>query len=463
MPQKIRMANYYILDTSVLLFDPKSILSFKENHVVVPETVLKELDKKKNLNTVLGKHARESIRILKYHSEKGKKGGSNIIEGVQCDNHKGTIRIFSEDLDDVPKSLNKEDADNKILSVAVTFSKKYNDSKIYLVTKDTSLELKALVHNVDTNDYSQLSKSKYSGYTGVHIDPKPRSSLVAKIYQSDFGSIPIPKKYKDKTYENGFIIMKGSDDKKGKQDLLMQRKGNKLEICEGRYSLRALRVKPLNHEQYFAMNLLMDPDIHLVTLNGPAGCGKTILGLAAGFCLIDDEKGLPYNKIMFARSLTPLGGRDQIGYLRGSLEEKLAPWILPISDNINFIMHAPTDPTSNNPYNLYQHLVDDGDLEITALQYIRGRSLTNTFLIIDEVQNITKNEIYTIISRIGEGSKIVLLGDNLQVDAPYLSRNDNALVHVIEAFKDSFIAGHVTLTQSVRSELAKEAAERLIF
>ena len=457
------MANYYILDTSVLLFDPKSILSFNDNHVVIPETVLKELDRKKDLSNLLGKNARSSIRTLKLYSERGKQAGLSIIDGVPFDNHKGTIRIFSEDLSHVPPSLNKEDADNKILSAAISFKKSNPESKVYLVTKDTSLELKALVHNVDTDDYSRVSKSTYSGYTGVYLDRKPSATVIANMYENEDSSIKLIKKYKENSYHNSFVILQNPEDKKPNHDVLFQRKNNKLQVCNDRYSLRAHRVKPLNHEQYFALKLLMDPDIPLVTLNGPAGTGKTLLTLAAGLFQIDPTTGTSYHKVMFARSLAPLGGREQIGFLKGSLEDKLAPWIMPISDNINHIMHAPTDPTNNNPYDLYRHLVNDGDLEITALQYIRGRSLMNTFLIIDETQNIGKNEIYTIITRIGEGSKVVLLGDNLQVDAPYLSRDDNALVHVIEAFKDSSLAGHITLTESVRSELAKEAVERLIF
>lgn len=456
------MPSFYILDTSVILFDPKSITSFKDSHVIIPETVLKELDRKKSLNSVIGKHARESIRLLKALSEKGKEESISIIQGVKCSSHSGTVRIFSEDLRDIPAGLSREEADNIILSAAITIGRQEKGSSVYLVTKDTSLELKAQVHSIATDDYSSHSKSLYSGYTGVIVDEKPHKNTIAKLYEAGVSSVPLPRKYKGLVEENGFIVMKGAGRGKQGGDVLLQLQDEKLYRCKDRYSLNAYNVSPLNHEQYFALSLLLDPDISLVTLGGPAGTGKTLLSLAAAIYQVEEFGESSYKKVMFARSLTPLGGKEQIGFLKGSLDEKLEPWTKPISDNINHIIKAPTDPSSGEKYDMFHHYVSDGILEVAALQYIRGRSLVDTYLIIDECQNITRNEIYTIISRIGDGSKVVLLGDNLQVDAPYLSPDDNALVHVIEAFKDSKIAGHVTLTESVRSELAKEAAERLM-
>jgi len=457
------MIKYYILDTSVLLYDPTSLTAFKDSHVVIPETVLDELDRKKTLQTQIGKHARTAIRELKYLSEKGKAANVDILTGVECDKHSGTVRFFSEVLSDIPERLSKENPDHKILSVAVTFKKSNPKDDVYLVTRDTSLELKALIHKVATYDYSGHSTSLYTGYTGFLVDEKPTKAHLAKLYEKR--QIRLPKKYQDEVEENGFIVLKtphGRKKVKKPQDTIVQVKGNKINLCGDRYMIQANEIKPLNHEQYFALSILLDPDIDLVTINGAAGTGKTLLALAAG--LSQTELGMPrtFKKIMFARSLTPIGGKDQIGFLRGSLEEKLAPWTMPVIDNINVIMKSPVDPTTGDKYSLYQYYVKDGTLEIAALQYIRGRTLTDTFLIIDECQNITRNEISSIITRIGQRSKVVLLGDNLQIDAPYLSSNDNALVHVIEAFRGSKLAGHVTLTESVRSVLAKEAIERIV-
>lgn len=457
------MIKYYVLDTSVLLYDPTSLTAFLDSHVVIPETVLDELDRKKNLQTQVGKHARAAIRQLKYLSEKGKELNVDILTGVPCDKHGGTVRFFSEVLEDIPDRLSKENPDHKILSVAVTFKKKHLEDHVYLVTRDTSLELKALIHQVATYDYSGHSTSLYTGYTGYFLEIKPSKTLLAKLYEKQ--QIRLPKRYCDAIEENGFIIFKNPQNKKRNkkaQDTIVQLKSGTISLCDDRYMLQAHTIKPMNHEQYFALSLLLDPDIDLVTINGQAGSGKTLLALAAGLSQI--EVGMPrqFKKIMFARSLTPVGGKDQIGFLRGSLEDKLAPWTMPVIDNIDVIMKSPVDPTTGDKYSLYQYLVKDGSLEIAALQYIRGRTLTDTFLIIDECQNITRNEISSIITRIGQGSKVVLIGDNLQIDAPYLSTNDNALVHVIEAFRGSKLAGHVTLSESVRSELAKEAIERII-
>lgn len=447
---------FYILDTSVLLFDPSSLKVFKNKHIVIPETVLKELDKKKTNQGIIGKNARSSIRYLKDLSDSGKKLNKDIINGVPFEGYSGTLRIFSEIISDVPPSLSSSDPDNLILSSAISLSKQYPEANVYLVTKDTSLELKAQVHRIKTDDYSIISKPTYTNYSGTYIDKKCSDIFLSKLYEK--GIVKCLKKYEKYLDENSFLIVPGDDNRKA---TIAQYKEGDLVLCKDVRTLQNYRLKPLNNEQYCALNLLNDPNINLVTIRGPAGCGKTIMSLAAGLNQSEPSPASAYDKVMFARSLAPLGGKDQIGYLKGTLEDKLSPWLMPIRDNINFIIKSPIDPTTGRQKDLYEYLIKDGILEISALQYIRGRSLVNTFLIIDECQNITKQEIYTIVSRIGEGSKVVLLGDDIQIDVPYLSRTDNALVHAIQSFKGSKIAGHVDLTTSVRSELAKEAIERL--
>lgn len=452
---------FYVLDTSVLLYDPNSLTAYKDSHVVVPKAVLKELDRKKNKPGDVGKNARVAISALTDYLHKSLEEGVNFTEGVECKDHSGTVRVMNETLDDVPESLDKEDADNRILSIALTLRKQYPDSEITLVTKDKALGLIAAVYGVSIDDYSSFSSVRRAdAYHGFIVKTDYDEAIVSQLWES--GHAPLPGNYD--LYANSFVVFKNIN---GEEDTLARVEGEELILCTtiDRYkTCEASGIKPLNHEQYFVLKLLEDPDIELVTLNGPAGTGKSLLVLASALSQVGS--GYQYNKIIFARSLAPLGGQDRIGFLKGSLEEKLAPWTQPVIDVLNVLMGKPekddfTKTVGNTSCTPYKYLIESGTLEICALQYIRGRTIVDSFVIIDECQNITKNEIKTIITRLGQNSKIILIGDTNQIDAHYLSKSDNALAHTIEAFKDSPRAGHITLVESVRSALAQEAVERL--
>jgi len=411
------MVKNFILDTNVLIHDPKSIYAFQDNNVIIPLPVLEELDNLKKHSGGLGKFAREVIRELDNLRNKGK-----LSEGIKLENG-GTLKVITLERN-VPEKIDflfEKYVDNWILVYTLHIIK---TSKIptFLVSKDINLRVKADALGIPSQDYltdrselATLNPGYFETNSIEHIDKK---SLFPNVYLID--------------KNNRFYRFDGEN------------------IIEIRKKIEAWNVKPRNQEQFFAMDALLNDNINLVSLIGIAGTGKTFISLACALeKTVTEQK---YEKIIVAKPLVPLGGKD-IGYLPGSFEEKMRPWMSPIYDNLEYLFKL-----SNT--NMKEFMRKD-IIEIEALTYIRGRSIPNQFIIIDEAQNLTPHEIKTILTRAGENTKIVLLGDPYQIDTPYLDKDSNGLVYAASKFLNSTLSAHVVLTKGERSPLATEAAKLL--
>ncbi|KIL73430.1 PhoH family protein [Bacillus badius] len=442
------MSKIYVLDTNVLLQDPYAIFSFEENEVVIPAVVLEELDSKKRYMDEIGRNARLVSKLIDKMRETGK-----LHERIQLENG-GSLRIelnhrSFQKLQDV--FLEKTN-DNRILAVAKNLSveeeEKTNGRAVILVSKDTLVRVKADALGLQAEDFLSdrvIEMSDiYMGFLEMYV---PKEALDA-LYQK--GELPLSEIAHHPFYPNQFLILKdalgssasavGIVDAKGK---MLKKLFHDEDIIWG--------IKPRNVQQMMAIELLMRPDIPLVTMAGKAGTGKTLLALAAG--LLQTEDFHLFKKLLVARPIVPVG--KDIGYLPGEKQEKLRPWVQPIYDNLEFLFNT------KKPGEIDQILAGLHSVEVEALTYIRGRSIPEQYIIIDEAQNLTKHEVKTILTRVGERSKIVLMGDTAQIDHPYLDEYNNGLTYVIEKFKDQAVSGHIKLLKGERSGLAQLAADIL--
>lgn len=438
------MKKVYILDTNVFLHDPLAMLRFEENDVVVPITVIEEIDTFKKDQSEIGRNARQISRQLDSFRQQ-----AHLTEGVSLENG-GTLKVVlftTEAFNMLPPELQTDKADNRILAVALQM-KAECQCPVVFVTKDTNLRIKADAVGLDAQDYESDKVSieeLYSGATEIEID----------------------KSEVDRFYGQGYLDL--AADLLPNQCVTLVEAGNPSHTAIGRYQSTLERVVPLirvpkdglwgihprNREQQFAIDLLLNDDIQLVTLVGKAGTGKTLLAIAAGLYKVSDEEA--YSRLLVSRPVFPMG-RD-LGFLPGDVEEKLAPWMQPIFDNVD-LMLGMVDEQGKRKRG-YKELVDMGLLEIEPLTYIRGRSIPKQYMIVDEAQNLTPHEIKTIITRAGEGTKIVLTGDPYQIDNPYVDSSSNGLTYTVEKIKGQDIAGHVTLSKGERSPLAELAANLL--
>ena len=438
------MKKIYVLDTNVLLHDPQALLRFEENDLVIPMTVIEEIDRFKKDLSEIGRNARHFSRLLDALREKAK-----LVEGVELESG-GNLRVVlytEEALRRLPPELREDHGDNRILAVAVQLRDEC-DCPVVFVTKDTNLRIKADVVGLTAEDYESDKISideLYSGTAEVLVD----------------GSVV------DRFYGQGFVEIE--QELLPNQCLTLIDEANPSHTALGRYQHSQRRVVPLlrapkegiwgihprNREQQFAIDQLLNEEVQLVTLVGKAGTGKTLLAIAAGLLKSTDEGH--YNRLLVSRPVFPLG-RD-LGFLPGDIKEKLSPWMQPIFDNVELLLGSVEERGKRKRG--YKELVDMGILEIEALTYIRGRSIPKQYMIVDEAQNLTPHEIKTIITRAGEGTKIVLTGDPYQIDNPYVDSASNGLTYVVEKFKGQEIAGHVTLTKGERSNLAELAANLL--
>ncbi len=440
------MKKTFVLDTNVLLHDPNSIFSFADNDVVIPIVVIEELDKFKKGSDEISRNARQVSRHLDKLRLQNK-----LSIGVTLESG-GRLRVELNHHHDEPCPLPPElltsVTDNRILMVALCLSKDLPDSPVVLVTKDTNLRIKADALGVRTEDYETDNvdiMELYSGESELTVGPDEVNALF------ETGEMPAPDVH---YYPNQFVLVKDSGNPShtaltrfhSKKKSLMVLKGNK----QGIWGITAR-----NKEQGYALDLLLDDDVRLVTLVGRAGTGKTLVALAAGLEKTVEER--VYQRLVVSRPIFPLG-RD-IGFLPGDVEEKLKPWMQPIFDNLEYLMGS--SEGRGRKHKDFHGLVDLGMLELEPLTYIRGRSMPNRYLIVDEAQNLTPHEIKTIITRAGEGTKIVLTGDPYQIDNPYIDSASNGLTFVAERFKDEEIAGHITLKKGERSLLAERAAQLL--
>ena len=435
----------FILDTNVLLYDPHALYRFDDNYIIIPITVIEEIDRfKKDMNET-GRNARHISRQL----DQLRKDGS-LTKGISLENG-GTVRveIYEEKvLKRLPPELRVDRGDNRILAVAVDLLERDGKSPVILVTKDTNLRIKADALGLVAEDYESDKvdiEELYPGYAEMEVEPL----IIDRVHGQGFAEM------EGDFYPNQFITLKD------------QLNPSHSAIC--RYDAVQRRLVPLrktgkdgvwsihprNREQSFALDALLDENVKLVTLVGKAGTGKTLLAIAAGLHKVAEEN--VYNRLLVSRPVFPMG-RD-LGFLPGDIEEKLTPWMQPIFDNVELLLSGHEAEKRHSKG--YKELMAMGILDIEPLTYIRGRSIPNQYMIVDEAQNLTPHEIKTIITRAGEGTKIVLTGDPYQIDNPYVDASSNGLTYVVERFKEQEISGHITMTKGERSQLAELAANLL--
>ena len=438
-PKKI-----FVLDTSVILHDHNVLDCFEENDIAIPITVLEELDNFKRGNDTKNIEAREFIRILDRLSNAYTLQDWIPINGEDKGKFKIILENDTNEADAVKIFGNKND--HHILNAALSLKITAKDSKVILVSKDINLRLKAKALNITAEDFETGKiDSDSTLYTGKQLVENIESEYINKLYKQ--GNISDTNVIKDKLTANGFYIMKN-----GKSSVLSYY--NPLDDCLERVEKQYVYgIKPRNAEQTFALHALLNPDIKLVTLQGVAGTGKTLLALASAL-----EQHNLYHQIVLARPIVPLSNKD-IGYLPGNADEKINPYMQPLFDNLKFIKNQ--FGQNEKKYRKIEEMEDEGKLNISALAFIRGRSLSNVIFIVDEAQNLTPHEVKTIITRAGENTKIIFTGDVFQIDTPYLDEQSNGLSYLIDRLKGNELFAHITLEKGERSELANLANELL--
>ncbi|MBK7537816.1 MAG: PhoH family protein [Myxococcales bacterium] len=432
----------YVLDTNVLLHDARAIYAFADNNVIIPIYVIEEIDTFKKDQSELGRNARQVARLLdQYRSDGGLSKAQPIDTG-------GTVRVALSKSPPKNPSYDSRSMDQRILELALEVRDADRERPTILVTKDVNMRVRGDALGLATVDFEpeRISLDElYPGSRELTVGP----GVIEQFYTE--GSLE-PAALGEPVHANEYLLLKDEAGKSalGRYDKTAGRLNGVKKLREGVWGIR-----PRNKEQHFALDLLLNDDIKLVTLVGKAGTGKTLLAIAAGLQKVTDEQ--VFSKLLVSRPIFPLG-RD-IGYLPGDIEEKLNPWMQPIYDNLELLLGL--NKTDKQDGRSYAELVDLGFVEIEPLTYIRGRSLPNVFMIVDEAQNLTPHEVKTIITRAGEGTKIVLTGDPYQIDHPYLDSSNNGLTTVAERFKDEAIAGHIILTKGERSQLAELATQIL--
>ena len=427
----------FVLDANVLLHDPESIFKFPRHEIAIPVTVLEELDKLKRMPGELGKNARAAIRELASLKTLGQ---GDLHDGVKLQNA-ATVRILIEMKTDFSKSLAMTVSDNKILMGAYYLLEQ--GKRVVFVSKDFAARVKAEAIGLETEDYENLKFSYETIATGIrHVELE--KTLIDHFYKDSHLSLP-GMQYRPNEYS--ILTSQEHSSAVARYDTTTQQLVPLVKIPT------MWGIKPRNVEQKCAMDALLRDDCKLVTLLGPAGTGKTLLALACGLRKVFDE-GV-YTKILISRPIVPLG-RD-IGYLPGTKEEKLTSWMQPIFDNLELLCGSLGD----EPSDTLRWVLDSKKIEMEAVTYIRGRSLPKMYIIIDEAQNLTPHEVKTIISRAGEGTKVVLAGDATQIDNPYLDKDSNGLVYTVGKFGSSNLFSNIFLEKTERSELAALATELL--
>ena len=437
----------YVLDTSVYLTDADALYKFGNHDIFIPLKVLEEIDKHKKRQDSVGINARKIIRTLDELRAKG-----NLQKGARLGKGKGVLKAVSyEVLKDVvfPSDLDLRIPDHMIIATAMAVRQE-STRKTCVVSRDINMRVIC--------DSIGMPSEDYTTERVVHSSDELYSGLAVHL---------VDDQVIDRFYEDEDILI-GEDEIEGQwhpnQYVLMVSNANEKKTCLGRFYTHFQPIKKIVHskipdwkissrnkEQAFAIDLLMDPSVKVVSLVGRAGSGKTLCAIAAGLQQTIGLRENPYDRMIVSRPVQPLG--KDIGFLPGTMEEKMLPWLMPIQDNLQFLV-------GGNRNNL-QMFMDQGKIEIEALTYIRGRSIANAFIIIDEAQNLTAHEIKTIMTRVGEGTKIVLTGDIEQIDNVYVNETSNGLAHAVEKFKEYPIAGHVTFTKGERSEVATLASKVL--
>lgn len=438
----------FILDTNVILHDASCIHQFQENDVIVPLTVIEELDHFKRGSQVINLNAREFARTLDAMT-----GSALFNGGVSIGKNKGKIRIaISRGLSDEIKNFFKDDSpDHRILSTAFEWNKKIGSkSTVILVTKDVNLRMKAKALGILAEDYTtDRIKSVEELYSGKEIIEDFDDDVIVKLFQVPFEveADKIIKKFPGEVVPNKYYILRNMN-----RSVLAYLDHEKHFLKKIDKSV-TYGINPRNAEQTFAIHALTNHDVPLVTLTGKAGTGKTLLALASALAV---KKY--YRQIYIARPVVPLSNKD-IGFLPGDVQSKLEPYMQPLWDNIKVIQDQFSENDKN--HQAINTMIKDQKLVVEPLSYIRGRSLQRIFFIVDEAQNLTPHEVKTIITRVGEGSKIVFTGDIYQIDHPYLDSQSNGLTYLIDHFKGQKLYSHINLEKGERSELAELASNLL--
>ena len=435
----------FVLDTSVLLFDHDAITSFEDNDVAIPITVLEELDQFKIGNETKNFEAREIIRFLDKLS--GKDGLDNWIS---LGKNKGRFKILMDSLN--LENLNAEDIygsrknDHKIINAAISLQNEDKSAIVILVTKDINLRLKAKAIGLVSEDFETGKVKNLKEFTeGLPVIEDIDAQIIQNIYQKSY--IKEDGVLGSQKITNGYYILNNCSN-----SVLARYNGvtDQIEKVDKKY---VFGIKPRNAEQTFGLNALLNEDIKLIALEGVAGTGKTLLALASAL-----EQKNKYDQIILARPIVPLSNRE-IGFLPGDADDKISPYMQPLWDNLAFIKKQ--FKANERKSKVLQELEDSGMLTITALAFIRGRSLSNAIFIIDEAQNLTPHEVKTIITRAGEGTKVIFTGDIHQIDTPYMDEQSNGLTYLIDRLKGNPLFSHIKLEKGERSELANLANELL--
>jgi len=432
----------YVLDTNVYLSDHNAINMFKTHDIVIPLKVLEEIDKHKKRQDSVGSNARQTIRVLD-----GLREGGNLHDGVRIGKGKGLLSVKSFDKAVLPEDLSLSDPDNQILATALTLVRDNPERDVIVVSQDINMRvkcdsLKVTVENYETNQVVDSAEEIYTGTAELTVDDE--------VIDAFYAGAPLVLSEQDaKLFPNQYVTLISSVSPS--KTALARFKNHSEPLTKVKQFREGIwEVKARNREQQMAIDALMNEDIKVVSIVGNAGCGKTVLATACGLKQVLDGDA-KYKKLIVARPVQPMG-RD-LGFLPGTMEEKLLPWLAPIQDNLEALL--------GNDKEHLRMLIENGTIEMEAISYIRGRSISNAFILIDEAQNLSVHEIKTILTRVGENTKIVLTGDVNQIDVLYLDASTNGLTHAVEKFKPYDISGHITLIKGERSAVASLAAQVL--
>lgn len=436
----------FILDTSVILHDHQAVNQFEEHDVAIPISVLEELDSFKKGNDTINFEARQFIRFIDKLSE-----GNSLNQWIQLTPEKPScftvvMQESGTEEQNAVKIFGDRKADHLILNAALFIKQEYSDRPVILVTKDVNLRLKARSLNLQSEDYETGKIQNLEGlYRGIAQLDLEESEMIDRIHQME--SVHYSNVMKSEPFNNHYFIIKNH---RSSTLAYFNPETKNLERVEKRH---AYGIKPRNAEQTFAMHALFNDNIKLVTIQGVAGTGKTLIALAAAL-----EQRSNFRQIYLARPIVPLNNKD-IGFLPGDIKAKINPYMEPLWDNLKVIQNQYSE--NSKEYQKVKELVDNEKLMVTPLAYIRGRSLANIIFIVDEAQNLTPLEVKTIITRAGEGTKIIFTGDINQIDTPYLDSQSNGLSFMIDRLKGQPLYAHITLEKGERSELANLANELL--
>jgi PhoH-like ATPase len=437
---------FYVLDTSVYLTDYRVIYSYGTNDIIVPLIVLEELDNCKKRPNGVGINARSIIRILDELREKG-----NFQKGIRIRKGSGLIFTKVANLSELPVGYSHSIADHQIIATALTLKKESPERKVIVVSNDINLRIKCDAVGINAESYKTENVVKnrtelYSGFTKLLVDDQ----LIDRFYAGEKIVLADAVENPKKLYPNQFVMLVSSSNEKKTAITRFINDQTEFKKIHEHKEQDGWGIAPKNKEQNFALDLLMDPEIPVVSLIGKAGSGKTLCAIAAGLAQVMGENS-HYNRLIISRPVMPMG--KDLGYLPGTMEEKMAPWLAPVQDNLRFLF-------GDDNLMLYDYM-QKKIIEIEALTYIRGRSIQKAFIVVDECQNLTRHEIKTILTRVGEGTKIVLTGDIEQIDNVNIDEVSNGLTYAIEKLKYYDITGHITFIKGERSKVATLSAKKL--